>query len=426
MSSIIILSRGAIVARSAIGIAIRRRPFSTLAATSTVTAIGYSNYIEWRANNNNSTPNNNNIETIIPRDQYDGHAIAEYWEQRPVSVARRLLDIVCQIGPVAAEYVFSFHCLPWLNGVIHNGGNNDSSNSSNNGSNSQEDELAVELQQQKRQMEIDLSQKLRAALTHLGPTFIKVGQQLSIRPDLVSPTVLFELQRLCDAVPPFDDKIAMKVLAQELLNTGATTNYGDNMEEEDVNNIVMSVFEEMPRLVASASLGQVYKGTLRSNAPNDSASSSQQQEVAIKIQRPDILATVTLDLFLLQSYGKIVDKLCSIFTNQIPYHENFLNSFANGAFMELNYRAEATNQIYFRKELHSRFNSEASAMKKKITKVIIPNVHEEYTTHRVLVSEWIEGIPLAQAPEQQIQQLIPIGVELFLCQLLDIGKFHSG
>lgn len=94
--------------------------------------------------------------------------------------------------------------------------------------------------------------------------------------------------------------------------------------------------------------------------------------------------------------------------------------------MELNYRAEATNQIYFRKELHSRFNSEASAMKKKITKVIIPNVHEEYTTHRVLVSEWIEGIPLAQAPEQQIQQLIPIGVELFLCQLLDIGKFHSG
>lgn len=94
--------------------------------------------------------------------------------------------------------------------------------------------------------------------------------------------------------------------------------------------------------------------------------------------------------------------------------------------MELNYRAEATNQIYFRKELHSRFNSEASAMKKKITKVIIPNVLEEYTTHRVLVSEWIEGIPLAQAPEQQIQQLIPIGVELFLCQLLDIGKFHSG
>ena len=421
MSSIIISSRGA-VARSAIGI-IRRRPFSTLAATSTVTVIGYSNYIEWRANNNSISNNHQpNIETIIPRDLYDGHAIASYWEQRPVSVVRRLLDIVCQIGPVAAEYVFSFHCLPWWNSVIESG-NKDSSNSSNNGSNSQEEELAVEFQQQKRQMEIDLSQKLRAALTHLGPTFIKVGQQLSIRPDLVSPTVLFELQRLCDAVPPFDDKIAMKVLAQELLNTDATaTNNSDNTEEEEVNNIVMSVFEEMPRLVASASLGQVYKGTLRSNA----SSQSKEQQVAIKIQRPDILETVTLDLFLLLSYGKVVDKLCSIFTNQIPYHENFLNSFANGAFMELNYIAEATNQIYFRKELHSRFNSEASTMKKKMTKVIIPNVHEEYTTHRVLVSEWIEGIPLAQAPEQQIQQLIPIGVELFLCQLLDIGKFHSG
>eukprot|EP00975_Prorocentrum_lima_P061225 12836469-Prorocentrum_lima.AAC.1 len=70
--------------------------------------------------------------------------------------------------------------------------------------------------------------------------------------------------------------------------------------------------------------------------------------------------------------------------------------------MELNYRAEAANQTYFREELHSRFNSG----KKK--KVVVPLVHEQFTTNRVLVSEWIEGIPLAQAPQKQIQQLIPI------------------
>ena len=178
----------------------------------------------------------------------------------------------------------------------------------------------------------------------------------------------------------------------------------------------------MPKLVASASLGQVYKATLRSSASNNNNNNNQKNEqVAIKIQRPDIFETVTLDLFLLVSYGKFVDKICSILTQQIPYHELFINGFANGSFMELNYEYEAANQIYFRNELHSRFHDR----KKKIEKVIVPKVYEEYVTQRVLVSEWIDGVPLAQSPPEQIRELIPIGVELFLCQLLDIGRFHA-
>ena len=377
------------IARSALSI-VRRRPFSSVAATSTVTAVGYANYVEWRTNQQQSS---SSIETSIPRDHYDGDSIATYWEHRPVTIVKRLFSILSELGPVAGEYLYSFHLRPWAVEKISNA----------DGKGNQQ--VGVNLEH-KRQMEIDLSRKLRSALTHLGPTFIKVGQQLSIRPDLISPTVLFELQRLCDAVPPFDDKIAMKVLAHELSSKRDDNNNTD-WNEDDVNEIVKSVFQEMPHLVASASLGQVYKATKNSK-----------QQVAIKIQRPDILETVTLDLFLLLSYGKCVDKLCSIFTNQIPYHEAFLNGFAHGAFMELNYRAEAANQTYFREELHSRFN-------RKKTKVVVPQVHEEFTTNRVLVSDWIEGIPLAQAPQQQIQQLIPIGVELFLCQLLDIGKFHS-
>eukprot|EP00985_Skeletonema_marinoi_P029466 scaffold27955_cov146-Skeletonema_marinoi.AAC.1 len=384
------------IARSTLGI-VRRRPFSSLTAASTITAVGYSNYVEWRTNQHQSA---SSIETIIPRDHYDGDSIASYWDHRPVTIAKRLLSIVYELGPVAGEYFYSFQLRPWAMKTIRSADNEDNK------------QIVVDLEH-KRQMEIDLSQKLRAALTTLGPTFIKVGQQLSIRPDLISPTVLFELQRLCDAVPPFDDKIAMKVLAQELASTRAGSDTDDNnntnLNEDEVNRIVTSEFEEVPRLVASASLGQVYKATTKKS----------KQQVAIKIQRPDILETVTLDLFLLLSYGKAVDKLCSVFTNQMPYHEAFLNGFAHGAFMELNYRAEAANQTYFREELHSRFNSG----KKK--KVVVPLVHEQFTTNRVLVSEWIEGIPLAQAPQKQIQQLIPIGVELFLCQLLDIGKFHS-
>lgn len=390
------------IARSALGI-VRRRPFSSVAATSTVTAVGYANYVEWRTNNL-LQQSASSIETIISRDHYDGDSISRYWENRPVTIAKRLLQIVSELGPVAAEYLYSFQLRPWAIETI--------SSSADNEGNKQVD---ADYLDQKRQMEIDLSQKLRTALTHLGPTFIKVGQQLSIRPDLISPTVLFELQRLCDAVPPFDNKIAMRVLAQELTSSmRADSRVGDNSNadfrsEDEVNRIVTSVFEEIPRLVASASLGQVYKATTKKS----------QQKVAIKIQRPDILETVTLDLFLLLSYGKAVDKLCSIFTNQIPYHEAFLNGFAHGAFMELNYRAEAANQTFFREELHSRFNSGNK------NKVVVPQVYEQFTTNSVLVSEWIEGIPLAQAPQQQIQQLIPIGVELFLCQLLDIGKFHS-
>ena len=402
------------ISRSVLGI-VRRRPFSSLAATSAFTAIGYANYVEWKANKQQQFDDSSSIETIIPRENYDGDSISKYWEHRPVTIAKRLLHIVFELGPVAAEYLYSFQLRPWAIKTINGGANNNNNNNSEG--QQQEEEVVVDLQH-KRQMEIDLSSKLRASLTSLGPTFVKVGQQLSIRPDLISPTVLFELQRLCDAVPPFDDKIAMQVLAQELVSKKARCSddnniddeeHNNNMNEEEVKEIVTSVFEEMPCLIASASLGQVYKATTKKT----------QEQVAIKVQRPDILEIVTLDIFLLLSYGKAVDKLSQIFTNQIPYHEAFLNGFAHGAFMELNYRAEAANQIYFREELHSRFNSG----KKK--KVIVPKVHEQFTTNSVLVSEWIEGIPLAQAPVQQIQQLIPIGVELFLCQLLEIGKFHS-
>lgn len=390
------MSIPSITARSALGI-VRRRPVSSLASASAITGLTYANYVEWKANKQQQFASS--IETIIPRDYYDGDSLAKYWEHRPVTIAKRLLHIVVELGPVAGEYLYSFQLRPWAMKNI------------SSAADVNEGHQVVDLGH-KQQMEIDLSQKLRAALTNLGPTFIKVGQQLSIRPDLISPTVLYELQRLCDAVPPFDDKVAMKVLAQDLASkkkAGIDNDYDyNNMNEEEVNSIVTSVFEEMPRLVASASLGQVYKAITKES----------KQQVAIKIQRPDILEIVTLDLFLLLSYGKVVDKFCSLVTNQIPYHEAFLNGFAHGAFMELNYRAEAANQIYFREELHSRFNSGKK-------KVVVPRVHEQFTTNRVLVSEWIEGIPLAQAPEQQIRQLIPIGVELFLCQLLDIGKFHS-
>jgi aarF domain-containing kinase len=62
---------------------------------------------------------------------------------------------------------------------------------------------------------------------------------------------------------------------------------------------------------------------------------------------------------------------------------------------------------------------------KVVERVIVPEVYERYTTERILVTEWIDGTPLARAPPEQIRALIPVGVELFLVQLLDIGRFHG-
>ena len=437
---------------------LRRRPLTSLASATAISGIGYANYIEWESNRRH--------EHSLPRDRYDASAISEYWDGRPISVVRRLVNIVHELSPVAAEYVFEFHVRPRFQQSTV------ASSSS----------LDI-----RKQLEVNLSRKLRSSLTTLGPTFVKAGQQLSIRPDLISPTVLKELQHLCDAVPPFDDTIAMRTLAEELRTSSLVSNRLGRKNPNDNNNIgesdyvgtagipdinatILSVFEEIPKLVASASLGQVYKATLRSHgddvvdddttAPDNDTQSKlirRKREVAIKIQRPDILHTVSLDLYLLISYGKMMDRLCSILTNQIPYHEHFLNGFAAGAYMEMNYINEAQNQIFFRKELHSRFHGKSTLNSNnnnnnnndkftnrisgilsllrdslsrgknddQIEKVIVPDVYEEFTTERILVTEWIDGTPLARAPPEQIRALIPMGVELFLVQLLDIGRFHA-
>lgn len=391
---------------------IRRRPFLSFSAaaklTTTIGGLGYAGYREYNAKDDLS---------IIPRNYYDPNAIASYWEQRPISIMKRILSVAYELGPLAGEYVIRFHFTPWLCNSLNAGENEETTESK---------------QSKQEELEVKLSQKLRDSLTKLGPTFVKVGQQLSIRPDLVSPIVLYELQRLCDAVPPFEDEIAMQVLAEELiLAADEDTMKHTTLSEKKVNDTILQVFKEMPKLVASASLGQVYKATLRTNNEDSTTTEDAGQQVAIKVQRPDILSTVSLDLFLLVSYGKLVDKICSILTNQVPYHETFLNGFANGAFMELNYINEAENQNYFRNELHSRFHGTTktsflgSQRRNNVEKVIVPKVYDQFTSQRVLVSEWIDGIPLARAPPEQIRQLIPIGVELFLCQLLDIGRFHA-
>lgn len=127
-------------------------------------------------------------------------------------------------------------------------------------------------------LEVERAAELRDLITSLGPFFIKIGQALSIRPDILSPRSMVELQKLCDKVPSYDSKIAYATIELEL---------GKKVEE---------LFSEItPEPVAAASLGQVYKATLRSTG----------ETVAVKVQRPQVLETVSLDLYLARELGMI-------------------------------------------------------------------------------------------------------------------------
>ena len=319
--------------------------------------------------NNNNENDNNNGETVayLPR-VYDKQMMDQYWDGRPYTVIFRISQIMMELIPIISSYIYDFHIQT-----------NNKTNTDTNTNTSQE-HLSLQRYHAKR---------LKNVLTRLGPAFVKGGQQLSIRPDLVPPVVLHELQQLCDSVTPVPNDIAMQVLADEL---------GLKHVQQ-----LQHLFHNL-ELVAAASLGQVYKTTLKDT----------KEQVAIKVQRPDMLRKVSLDLYLLHKIAYAMDAFTSTFTQQAPYHRDLVDTFASGSYLELDYENEAMNQMKFRHEFQLRKSN-----------IVIPNVYTQFTSRKVIVTEWINGIKLADAPKPMIQKLIPEGVELFLTQLLDIGSFHA-
>lgn len=333
--------------------ALRRRPVISFTTTAVIGGTSYAYYVEHNANTNRSA-----VGGTIPR-EYNRDAIAEYWKQRPISIISRVATIGYEFIPILSNYAIDFKI---------------------------RDNLQDDLRQEKY---LSHATKLRQALTTLGPAFIKFGQQLSIRPDLLPDTVLKELQKLCDSVEPIPDAIAMQTIQEEL-------------GQETLDQYLLHPTKKM-ELVAAASLGQVYKATLKSG-----------EMIAIKVQRPDMVEKVSLDLFLLNQYGLLLDTVFGVLTQQIPFHAEFIDCFAKASFEELDYEKEAANQVFFKQEF-----------KKRKCQVHIPLVYKELTTRRVICTEWIDGVKLADADQETIRRLIPVGVELFMTQLLDIGAFHA-
>lgn len=228
---------------------------------------------------------------------------------------------------------------------------------------------------------------LREIITKLGPTYIKVGQALSTRPDLVPAYYMEELSKLQDQLPPFDNAIAFRFIEEEL---------GDRPE---------AIYAEFsPNPVAAASLGQVYKGKLKTG-----------ETVAVKVQRPDLIRRITLDVYIMRSIALWAQaNMKQIRSDLIAITDEF----AGRIFEEMDYSQEGRNAEEFAK-LYSY-----------LPEIYIPCIYWDYTGRRVLTMEWIEGTKLTNLPAVQAQginatHLVEVGVACSLRQLLEHGFFHA-
>jgi hypothetical protein len=217
---------------------------TTVVGTALLTEL-YSDYQEQTQQQQFATKNNDDVTTStnqysLPR-SYDRQAIRDYWIRRPVSVVSRLANISYELCPSLVSYLYYTLWLSKQQTYDHS-----------------------KLEESKSSQAV----RLREALTNLGPAFVKAGQQLAIRPDLVPPIVLKELQKLCDSVRPIPDTIALQLLETELFGTPCHSK--NNTASDDTKNNVATkitrtlddIFEDL-HLVASASLGQVYKAKLK-------------------------------------------------------------------------------------------------------------------------------------------------------------------
>jgi len=228
-------------------------------------------------------------------------------------------------------------------------------------------------------------------LEKLGPTFIKLGQILSIRPDVLPPAVMSELGSLQDRIRPFDTKEARRMVEEEL-----------GRPPEDV----FSEFSEEP--VAAASLAQVYRARVRETG----------QLVAVKVQRPGALATISKDLYVMRRAVGVYEKIMRRFTAQTTDYQELLSTYAEGLYTEMDFRNEALNAVRMRELL-------ASSDITQVDGVVVPQPLLDLTTRRVLTMEWVTGVKLTTLPPEEIRALCRVGQEAFLVQLLEIGFFHG-
>lgn len=231
-------------------------------------------------------------------------------------------------------------------------------------------------------------ERLRLALETLGPIFVKFGQILSTRPDLVPDDIVSELVKLQDDVPPFSSDIALRLIESEL---------GEKVDT------LFAQFDATP--MASASIAQVHPATLHDGT-----------EVVVKVVRPSIHKTISRDMILLDQMARLIEKYSSEGRRLKPVE--IVEDYNNTIHAELNLAIEASNATQLRR------NFEGSDL------IYVPEVYWDFTRTNVMVSERIYGIPVAdldalKAQNTNMKVLAERGVEIFFTQVFRDSFFHA-
>ena len=229
---------------------------------------------------------------------------------------------------------------------------------------------------------------LKERLIALGPTFIKIGQSMGTRADLLPLPFVKELGELVDSVPPFPNDVAFARIEHEL---------GLKINE------VYSEFDLEP--VAAASLGQVYRARLHTG-----------EEVAVKVQRPNLEATIKGDLVILKKVAAFAERFPQL--SQNADWPGMLREFDVTVHEEMDYSSEGRNAEQFRSNFKNWDN------------IYVPKIYWNATTTKVLTMEFIHGVKVTDLEAQQRQNIAPekvnrLLIKTYLKQLLEDGFFHA-
>lgn len=231
-------------------------------------------------------------------------------------------------------------------------------------------------------------ERIRMVIEELGPSFIKLAQLLSNRPDILPEQLIHEFSKLQSQVPPFDLEHAKKIVEEE---TGKTINE------------IFTYFDT--KTIGSASIGQAYRARLKNGT-----------DVVVKVQRPDAYTKVTTDIALLKEFIRFTE---NYFKNLgILNPKEIVEVFEKTLLNELDYEIEARNSQHFKQIF------------KNEKRIHIPELYRKYSTSKILITEFISGCKITDIEQIKAwginpEKLIRTGLELYFSQIFEFGFFHA-
>lgn len=237
-------------------------------------------------------------------------------------------------------------------------------------------------------MEFTRYERIRMVCEELGPTFIKFGQILSNRPDIIPKDLIIQLERLQDKVPAVPFEQLKPKLERELRKP---------LEE------IFSFVDEKP--LASASIAQVHRVTLRRG-----------DDAVLKIQKPDVRKSVTSDIEIMRDLAKIIER--NFPESAVLQPVELVNTFEKAINREMNFITEAASMKRFARNFA---NDE---------RIHVPGVYDSYTTQKVICQEYVDGKKLTNLDAIKTAGLTPveaakIGLDLYFIQVFEFGFFHA-